>query len=153
MKYTKETLEPIVKKSYNYTDVVRNLGLKLAGGSMNHIKSRIIKFNISTDHFVRVSSMKGKISNRRKKSVDILVMLPEGSHRPKSHQLKRALIDEGIEYKCSRCGLDKWQGEKIVLDVDHIDGEWLNNFKDNLRFLCPNCHSLTKNYKSKNIKK
>ncbi len=152
MKYTKELLEPIVSKSYSYTDVVRNLGLKLAGGSINHIKSRIVKFDISIKHFKRTSWMKGKISPHRKKSSDILIVLPEGSHRPKSHQLKRALIEEGVEYRCSRCNIDKWQEEKITLDADHIDGDWKNNLKNNLRFLCPNCHSLTKNYKARNIK-
>ena len=108
---------------------------------------------ITTDHFKRTSWMKGRVSSHRKKSSDILVMLPEGSHRPKSHQLKRALIEEGVEYKCSRCGVDKWQEEEITLDVDHKNGDWLNNLKENLRFLCPNCHSLTKNYKSRNIKR
>ena len=152
MKYTIEILEPIVRQSYSYSDVVRNLGLKLAGGSINHIKSRIIKFNISTEHFQRTSWMKGRISSHRKKSSDILIILPEGSHRTKSHQLRRALIEEGVKYKCSRCNIDKWQGEEIVLDVDHIDGNWKNNLKDNLRFLCSNCHSLTKNYKARNIK-
>ncbi len=150
-KYTKELLEPVVQKSINYSDVVRNLGLKLAGGTVNHIKSRIEKFNISTDHFSKAPWNKGKQSNFRKKSSDILILLPPNSHRAKSHQLKRALIEEGIGYICLECGINKWNNKKLTLDVDHKDGDWKNNLKENLRFLCPNCHSLTKTYKSKNI--
>jgi len=45
------------------------------------------------------------------------------------------------------CGVDgTWQCQPLSLDIDHIDGDFLNNEIDNLRFLCPNCHRQTPNF-------
>lgn len=55
--------------------------------------------------------------------------------------------------KCECCGLEEWNGEKIPLEVHHIDGNHLNNVLENLQLLCPNCHALTDNWRGKNIKK
>ena len=52
-------------------------------------------------------------------------------------------------YKCNSCGISEWQGKDITLDVHHIDGHALNNFLDNLEFICPNCHSQTSTYSNK----
>lgn len=149
-KYTKEILEPIVAKSNSYSDVVRNLGLKMAGGTSNHIKNRIKQFGISTDHF-DPWAYKYRPSSKKKHADEIFIILPSGSHRPKSYQLRNALIEVGVKYACSECGISEWMNKKIVLEIDHVDGNFLNNLQNNLRFLCPNCHSQTDNFKSKNI--
>jgi 5-methylcytosine-specific restriction endonuclease McrA len=52
--------------------------------------------------------------------------------------------------KCSCCGLTGWMGQAITLEVDHVDGNSQNNSLENLRLLCPNCHSQTETYKAKN---
>jgi transposase-like protein/RNA polymerase subunit RPABC4/transcription elongation factor Spt4 len=52
--------------------------------------------------------------------------------------------------ECSCCGLTEWMGQVIILEVDHIDGNSENNSLENLRLLCPNCHSQTETYKGKN---
>jgi hypothetical protein len=67
-------------------------------------------------------------------------------------RLKTKLINSGVSDECSICGLTEWLGQKIILEVDHVDGDRGNNTLDNLRLLCPNCHSQTDTFRSKNIK-
>lgn len=54
-------------------------------------------------------------------------------------------------YKCEQCSLIEWENCKISLEIHHIDGNSKNNDPSNLKLLCPNCHSITNNYKSKNV--
>jgi hypothetical protein len=65
-----------------------------------------------------------------------------------SDHLRRYILEKQ-NYKCI-CGIDSWQGFSIILELDHKDGNYTNNKEDNLRCLCPNCHSQTSTYKSKN---
>lgn len=52
---------------------------------------------------------------------------------------------------CEICGITSWNDKPIVLECDHIDGNHLNNRPENLRMICPNCHSQTDTYKNKNV--
>jgi len=63
---------------------------------------------------------------------------------------KRHLADVNGK-QCSVCHIDEWQGKEIVLEVDHIDGLHYNNNVENLRLICPNCHSQTDTYKNRNM--
>ena len=70
-----------------------------------------------------------------------------------SYLLGQRLVKEHIlEYKCSGCGITEWNNNPISLDLDHINGIHSDHRKENLRFMCPNCHSQTPTYKSKNKK-
>ena len=69
-------------------------------------------------------------------------------------KLNYRLIKENIkERKCECCGNTEWMGLPIVLELHHIDGNRTNNKLENLQLLCPNCHSVTDNFKSKKVKK
>lgn len=63
--------------------------------------------------------------------------------------LKRYLIKKD-GYHCHGCDVSSWQGQRLPLDLDHIDGNSTNNFPINLRLLCGNCHSITPTWKAKN---
>jgi 5-methylcytosine-specific restriction endonuclease McrA len=75
----------------------------------------------------------------------------ENSTYPR-HRLKERIIkEEMIPYVCHECGMDDiWNGKKIVLQLDHINGVNDDNRLENLQFLCPNCHSQTHTYAAKN---
>lgn len=141
-KYTKELLEEAVKNSISGRDVLRNLGLKQAGGTQAHVSRMIKKFEIDTSHFLGQSHSKGTISSKRLESSSLLVVKPIGSTRTKRYQLYRAMIEVGTPYKCFECSLDpEWNDKPLTLEIDHVDGDFLNNLIENLRFMCPNCHS------------
>jgi predicted RNA-binding Zn-ribbon protein involved in translation (DUF1610 family) len=57
-----------------------------------------------------------------------------------------------FDYKCDQCEINTWNNIKLSLEIDHVDGDKWNNKKENLRLLCPNCHSVTHNYRSKKYK-
>ena len=65
--------------------------------------------------------------------------------RMKSAKLKLRLYEAGLkEKKCESCGIgDEWNGKPLVLQLDHQDGNPENNMLENLKILCPNCHSQT----------
>jgi hypothetical protein len=64
-----------------------------------------------------------------------------------SARLRKRLVSEGHkENNCEKCGINEWMGQKITLELHHIDGNRINNRLENLVILCPNCHSLTPNH-------
>ena len=80
-----------------------------------------------------------------------------GEHKSKLHkeawyrgELKRVerstmrrYLSEDRGYNCEVCNISDWQGKVITLHVDHINGDPSNDRPDNLRLICPNCHSQT----------
>lgn len=73
-----------------------------------------------------------------------------GKHQLSNH-IRRYLFEK-YERKCSECGWDKinlFTG-KSPLEIDHVDGNPYNNSEENLKLICPNCHSLTATFKALN---
>lgn len=64
---------------------------------------------------------------------------------------KRNRIFDEQQGRCSVCGLKDWNGQPITLELDHISGDRSDESRNNLRLICPNCHSQTHTYKVKNI--
>lgn len=69
-----------------------------------------------------------------------------------SHKLKLKLVKDGLKERCcERCGLKKWMGEPIPIELHHVNGDRFDNRIRNLKLLCPNCHALTDNHAGKGI--
>ena len=90
------------------------------------------------------------IDNKREKA---LKDIQSGSPQYRSnHYLKKMIKSYNLlDYCCSDCGISKWKEEDITLELDHVDGNAANNNLDNLRLLCPNCHSQTSTFRGKSI--
>ena len=143
-KYTRELLTEAVAHSISIADVLRYLQIPLAGGAHAHISRKIKQFGIDTSHFLGQAHMRNRPSAHRLAPEQVLAVRSPGSSRPKPHVLRRVLRESGVPYACKACGIEaRWNGEPIVLHVDHVNGDWLDNRKENLRFLCPNRHSQT----------
>lgn len=147
-KYTKTILENAAKASTSIMGVLRFLGVSESSGGMHHhISRRMANLGIDTSHFTGTCWNKGKKgvgSDGVVRSWQEILVLRTEKHREKAEALRRALIESGRPEICTKCSLGTtWNGEPLRLQVDHIDGNNLDNRPENVRFLCPNCHTQT----------
>ncbi len=149
-KYTKDRIEEAVKKSVSLAETIRNLGIKWSGGQQQNLKRWIKIYELDTSHFFGQAANRGEkhVGGAKKKHwSQRLVLRPDNNRRESAYKLRRALIESGREYKCEGCGNEgEWQGKPLMLQVDHNDGNWNNNTKENLKFMCPNCHTQTEGW-------
>lgn len=149
-KYREASLAEAAAASTSVSGVLRSLGLPQSGGNHAHISRRLKELKVDTSHFRRVST-KGQPSPARRATSTILVVTPAGGRRTKRHLLERAMLDSGLTYVCACCDSPpQWRDRPLRLHIDHVNGDWLDNRLHNLRFLCPNCHSQTDTYCSRN---
>ena len=92
-----------------------------------------------------------EIKRKGVKKIELQDIL-DGKHPEyQTFKLKIRLINENIkENKCEICEITEWQGNPIAMQLDHIDGNSHNHLLNNLRIICPNCHSQTETYCGKN---
>lgn len=150
-KYTREVLQEAVDASVSVAGVLRYLDVLPSGGSHAHISRSIKSLGISTDHFTGKGWRRDRQFPRLRSPEDQLVLKEPGSARTPGRRLRHALVKLGRLYACEFCGNDGlWQGVELTLHVDHIDGNYLDCRPENLRFLCPNCHSQTPTHAGRN---
>ena len=63
---------------------------------------------------------------------------------------RRRRVFEEQKYCCAKCGISSWFDNPIALELEHKDGNNLNNARENLEGLCPNCHSITDTWRGRN---
>lgn len=161
-KYSKELLSPLILSSKTFSDVVRTLAgtEKVHGGMVAYIKKMAEKHGIDFNHFnkhVWNKGLKGNAFNKMTHENLLCYLSSSPTKRTCNSNLKRWLFDFNLkENKCELKGCvsgNEWMSKPLVLQLDHIDGNNLNNDLSNLRILCPNCHSQTHNYAGKKNKK
>ncbi len=116
-----------------------------------HLRRRIDTFGIDTSHFTRRPSQPPRHSRRRLASAEVLVFRDRQRRRAHPDLLRRALAERGVPTRCSACGTGQhWNGKPLTLQVDHINGDFSDCRPENVRLLCPNCHSQTPTYAGRN---
>lgn len=136
----------LVLKSNSYSEVLRKLDLVSMGGTSSKLlKRRIRELGLSVEHFNTSPS-------QYVPKIDLEEILVRDSNYSNIHRLKIRLVAEKIlEYRCTLCdNTGEWNGKKLTLQLDHINGIHDDHRIENLRFLCPNCHSQTETYAGAN---
>jgi hypothetical protein len=152
-KWAQKELSLAVKQSTSIRQVIKILGLIPAGGNYHQVSKYIKEFNIDIKHFKGKGWSKGNTGGYRP-IIPTSLILKNGIEF-QSYKLKNRLFKEKIlEPKCSLCGWAKISEDgRLPLELDHINGKRNDNRIENLRILCPNCHSLQITHRGKNKKR
>jgi hypothetical protein len=153
-KYTSELLEPVVKISISLAEVIRRLGLRATGGNYRMIATRLRLLGISMDHFKGQGWAKGEtaVTNptiarlTAQKAIPDEEVFVENSPVMYGQRVIKRMLKMGWKYECAKCGLSEWRERPVSLQLDHLNGVCNDNRLENLRLLCPNCHSQTPTY-------
>lgn len=148
--WSKEEFEEVVKSAKTIREVLRYFGLPSNQGHYNRMFHKSVQ-EFGTDITHIMESVKRREFTKKIPIEELFVA--NSHHEPK--WLKKRLIQEGLmQDKCSKCGqLPIWFEQILVLQLDHINGDNADNRIENLRLLCPNCHSQTETFGGKNRKK
>ena len=148
-KYTKEEIENSVNNSHSLSESMRKMGLIPRGRNYMRFRSMVKYFKIDTSHF----NQKHSVHLLKRHSVESFKkeVLKKNGKRWVSTAIKVKIFKyELLKEECVECGIGStWKRKKLVLHLDHIDGDYRNNEIENLRILCPNCHSQTETYCNK----
>jgi 5-methylcytosine-specific restriction endonuclease McrA len=148
-KLSDEQFVELLKKSSTISEVLFKLGYTVKGNSWGYsqVKRRMDDLNLDYSIFKGKSAVikTNKLNNVRKEDI-----LKENCKHQRIVLRRYVIKNNLIPYKCAICGCTEWQGKTLSLELDHINGINNDNRLENLRFLCPNCHSQTSTYGSRN---
>ena len=151
--WTEDQLRKAVKESFSFRQVIKKLGLVPAGGNYAQLQQYVVEFKLDTSHFKGRGWNKG-LTGFSQYRVPLEKILVRGSSF-QSYKLKRRLFKAGLKPQhCEKCGwAELSETGHLPLELDHINGDRRDNRLDNLRILCPNCHSLTASYRGRNTRR
>lgn len=137
---TKEELQTIINESTTFAEVMKKLGYTAnRGNSYMALRKYLSALDIDITKFKKPCNSHPSYTIEE-------ILVKDTPYTNMSSLKKRLLENKLLEYKCSCCGIKEWQNSPLVLQLDHINGDNRDNRIENLRLLCPNCHSQTKTF-------
>lgn len=158
---TAETLSELCAESICMSEVIIKSGRRYGGGTYRNVLDKIIANEIDVSHFSKGNMWREtaypddpripKPIHKYTSDDQILKVDPTIARTSLKKYLER---NNTIPYVCAMCGnTGEWQGYPLTLELDHINGVNFDHRKENLRYLCPNCHAVTETYCGKGCTK
>ena len=139
-----------VAKSTSVAGVLRCLDVTVSGWNSRRVHLQVAMDRLDTSHWLGQAYLRGE-THGYSKSTPLAEILVEHSTYANTGQLKRRLVAGGLlRDACYECGITEWRGRKLALQLDHVNGVGDDHRLENLRLLCPNCHSQTATYRGRN---
>jgi hypothetical protein len=138
-RYTEADARAAVATSLSYAEALRRLGLRPVGGNHRLFRKYVDEiWRIPTDHFDPWANTRRNLNHVNR--IPLEEVLVEGSTYKRA-ALKLRLFKEGLKRPvCEMCGQDEtWNGRRLALILDHVNGVPDDNRLENLRIVCPNC--------------
>lgn len=147
--WSDQDFQQAIQDNQTIAGVARQLGLSTSPGNYRSIHRHVERLNLDTTHMLGQAHLRGK-QHKHRGFRELESILVERSHYS-SGALKKRLIKNGlIPDVCALCGqVPYWNGKPLTLQLDHINGNYLDNRLENLQILCPNCHTQTDTFTSR----
>lgn len=144
VKWSKEEFIKIVKQSKSYAEVIEGLNGSKSGTAYKTLKKYISKYGLNIEHFDPYANKK----DTSKRAPLNEVLTKNSKWKIHNQVMKKRLIEAGTkEDKCEMCNQSNNHNNlPLVLQLDHINGDNRDNRLENLRIVCPNCHTQTKTW-------
>ncbi|WP_411102141.1 HNH endonuclease [Streptomyces sp. cmx-4-9] len=138
------SLRDAVAASVSWAEALRRIDRPDTRAWRTSLMSWVRESGLDTSHFLGQAHQRGRPGPVAARPAAEILVRHGGQRRTKTALLRRALRESGVHDVCDRCGTPpEWCGRPMALEVDHVNGDWSDDRRENLRLLCPNCHALT----------
>jgi len=145
-KHTDEEFITAVKEVISMAQLLKKLGMVISSCNYKSLYRRIQRFQLSTAHWKGRAEITADGALRFLTQLSLEEILVKDSPYDPTSMRKLVLKHNLIVYQCAKCGINEWMGEPLQLQLDHINGKRSDQRLENLRWLCPNCHTQTETW-------